>query len=41
MAKPRIIIADTDVNYIIPLQLKLAQQARGVLPASRMASERV
>lgn len=25
MAKPRIIIADTDVNYIIPLQLKFAE----------------
>ena len=25
MAKPRIIIADTDVNYIIPLQLKCAE----------------
>jgi len=25
MAKPRVIIADTDVNYIIPLQLKLVE----------------
>lgn len=25
MAKPRIVIADTDVNYIIPLQLKLVE----------------
>lgn len=25
MAKPRIVIADTDVNYIIPLQLKFAE----------------
>ena len=25
MAKPRIIIADTDVNYIIPLQLKFVE----------------
>lgn len=25
MAKPRIIIADTDINYIIPLQLKFAE----------------
>lgn len=25
MAKPRIIIADTDVNYVIPLQLKFAE----------------
>lgn len=25
MAKPRVIIADTDVNYIIPLQLKFAK----------------
>ncbi len=26
MAKPRIIIADTDVNYIIPLQLKFVEE---------------
>lgn len=26
MAKPRIIIADTDLNYIIPLQLKFAEE---------------
>jgi cellulose biosynthesis protein BcsQ len=26
MAKPRIIIADTDINYIIPLQLKFAEE---------------
>lgn len=25
MAKPRIIIADTDINYIVPLQLKFAE----------------
>ena len=25
MAKPRIIIADTDINYIIPLQLKFVE----------------
>ena len=25
MAKPRIIIADTDISYIIPLQLKFAE----------------
>lgn len=25
MAKPRIIIADTDAGYIIPLQLKFAE----------------
>ena len=25
MAKPRIIIADTDSNYIIPLQLKFVE----------------
>ena len=25
MAKPRIIIADTDVGYIVPLQLKFAE----------------
>ena len=24
MAKPRIVVADTDINYIIPLQLKFA-----------------
>ena len=26
MAKPRIIIADTDINYIIPLQAKFAEE---------------
>ena len=26
MAKPRIIIADTDLNYIIPLQLKFVEE---------------
>lgn len=25
MAKPRIIVADTDINYIIPLQLKFVE----------------
>ena len=25
MAKPRVIIADTDINYIIPLQLKFVE----------------
>ena len=25
MAKPRIIIADSDTNYVIPLQLKFAE----------------
>ena len=25
MAKPRIIIADTDISYIIPLQLKFVE----------------
>lgn len=29
MAKPRIIIADTDINYIIPLQLKFAEDYFG------------
>ena len=26
MAKPRIIIADTDISYIIPLQLKFVEE---------------
>lgn len=26
MARPRIIIADTDFNYIVPLQLKLVEE---------------
>ena len=25
MAKPRIIIADTDISYVIPLQLKVVE----------------
>ena len=29
MAKPRIIIADTDINYIIPLQAKFAEEFPG------------
>ena len=29
MAKPRIIIADTDINYIIPLQAKFAKEFPG------------
>ena len=29
VAKPRLIIADTDINYIIPLQAKFAEEFPG------------